>query len=130
MPELNRALAWVDKAEEDYELALMAIRRRKRPLPGGACYHSQQCAEKYLKAFILYHSRLFPYTHDLLALKDLCAQIDPPFILDEDLLEQLNAYAIGIRYPGEEVTLEEAREAVVAMKTVRRFVRGKLGLQE
>ncbi len=49
MPELDKALAWVAKAEEDYELALMAIRRRKHPLPGGACYHSQQCVEKYLR---------------------------------------------------------------------------------
>lgn len=49
MPELDKALAWVDKAEEDHELALMAIRRRKHPLPGGACYHSQQCVEKYLR---------------------------------------------------------------------------------
>lgn len=62
------------------------------------------------------------------ALKDLCVQSDSLFVLDEDLLERLNAYAIGLRYPGEEVTLEEARQAVAAMKTVRRFVRGKLGL--
>ena len=130
MPELDKALAWVAKAEEDYELALMAIRRRKHPLPGGACYHSQQCVEKYLKAFLVYQSCPYPYTRDLLALKDLCTQVDPLFILDEDLLERLNAYAIGIRYPGEKVTLEEAREAVAAMKAVHRFVRGKLGLLE
>ena len=130
MHERDRALAWVDKAEEDYELALMAIRHRKRPLTGGACYHGQQCVEKYPKAFLTHQSHPFPHTHDLLALKDLCASADPFFVLDEDLLERLNAYAVGIRYPGEEATVEEAREAVSAMKTVRRFVRGKLGLPE
>lgn len=124
----DRVMAWVDKAEEDYELALMAMRHPKGPLTGGACYHGQQCVEKYLKAFLTYQSRPFPHTHDLLALKDLCGRADPFFVLDEDLLERLNAYAVGIRYPGEEATVEEAREAVTAMRTVRRFVRGKLEL--
>ena len=108
----------------------MAIRRRKRPLTGGACYHSQQCVEKYLKAFLTHQSHPFPHTHDLLALKDLCARADPFFVLDEDMLERLNAYAVGIRYPGEVATIEEAREAVAAMRTVRRFARSKLELTE
>lgn len=42
----------------------------------------------------------------------------------------LNPYAVEFRYPGEGATDEEAREAVKAVKTVRRFVRDKLGLPE
>ena len=30
-----------------------------------ACFHAQQAAEKCLKAFLLYHGKDFPYTHNL-----------------------------------------------------------------
>ncbi len=129
MHERDKALGWVGKAEEDYELALLAL-HHKPPLTSGVCYHSQQCVEKYLKAFLSLQSTPFPHTHDLLALQDLCARADPLFALDELLLERINAYAVGIRYPGEEATVEEAHEAVEAMKAVRRFLRNKLGLSE
>ena len=56
--------------------------------------------------------------------------VDPAFDLITDLLLLLNPYAVEFRYPGEEATAEETREAVKAIKTVRRFVRNKLGLSE
>ena len=42
--------------------------------------------------------------------------------------ESLNKYAVSVRYPGESATKEDARNALSAMKTVRAFVRQKLGL--
>lgn len=42
---------WVKKAESDWEMAKRAL-RGKRLLPDAACYHAQQCAEKYLKAIL------------------------------------------------------------------------------
>ena len=48
---------------------------------------------------------------------------------DEYLMEWVHN-AVEVRYPGEQATVEEARGAVAAMRTVRRFVRGKLGLLE
>ena len=39
-------------------------------------------------------------------------------------------YAANIRYPGESATRDEARAAVKAMRTVRAFVRSKLGLSD
>lgn len=47
MSEINNPRAWVEKAEEDFVLANSAL-RRKKPLITGACFHAQQCAEKYL----------------------------------------------------------------------------------
>ena len=41
---------WVDKAEGDFLAAAALARRRKIPLHVQVCFHSQQCAEKYLKA--------------------------------------------------------------------------------
>jgi HEPN domain-containing protein len=59
----------------------------------------------------------------------LCSAIDPEFEALKEILEVLDPYAIDVRYPGQPSTREEAREAFEAAKKVRRFVRGKLGLE-
>ncbi|MFZ0963000.1 MAG: HEPN domain-containing protein [Terriglobia bacterium] len=32
-----------------------------------ACFHAQQAAEKYLKGFLAFHDKPFPYTHFVLS---------------------------------------------------------------
>ncbi len=117
---------WVKKAETDYKAAIDLARRRKDPLPEAVCFHCQQCAEKYLKAFLISRQVSFPKTHDLIALKKLCVEEEGAFELIHDLLESLEGYDVVIRYPGETATVEDAREAMAAMKEVRRFVRTRL----
>lgn len=121
-------LSWLNRAEEDYILARYALRRRK-PLIYGACFHAQQCAEKYLKAILISRGQAFPKTHDLLALNDLCEQAGVMLPIDVDHLDLLSSYAVQIRYPGAELTPEEARRAYGIAQSVRRFVRGFLGVK-
>lgn len=99
--------AWVARAEEDYELARSAL-RRKTPLTYGVCFHAPQCAEKYLKAVLVLSGQLFPKTHDLQVLQDLCRQVDVHLGLSLDDLDVLSSYAVRIRYPGDDPTVEEA----------------------
>ena len=122
-------LEWVRKAEEDYEAALALLRQQERPLPSAACFHCQQCAEKYLKAFLVQRNVPFPRTHDLRELRRLAVDIEPAFDLITEWLLLLNPYAVEFRYPGEEANVEEAHEAVAAMGAVRRFVRDRIGLK-
>ena len=44
-----------------------------------ACYHAQQCAEKYLKGYLVAHNVLFRLVHDLDYLIQLCAPLNPAF---------------------------------------------------
>ena len=117
---------WVSKAEEDHEAAVDLARRRRRPLPNSVCFHCQQCAEKYLKSYLIYRGTMFPKMHNLVALLEMCVSLDETFEQLRDPLVQLNSYATEVRYPGKYATIEEAREAIQAMKLVRRFVRTKL----
>lgn len=119
---------WITKAETDYESALDLARRRARPIPDKVAYDCAQCAEKYLKAFLLRHQRPFRRRHDLIELKTACQDVDSDFRLVHDVLTTLNQWSSDIRYPGVSATVEEAREAVKAMKQVRKFVRAKLGI--
>lgn len=50
---------WIQKAEDDFIVAQKMLRARKYPVYDAVCFHAQQCAEKYLKAFIQEHGRIF-----------------------------------------------------------------------
>lgn len=128
MPE-DSTEDWIRKAEQDFEYARIGIRQRKAALYDGVCFHAQQCAEKYVKAFLVRHDIAFRKTHDLIELQRLCSQVDSAFKLITDPLKLLFVYAVDVRYPGMTATIEDAREAISAMKQVRKFVRARLGLR-
>jgi HEPN domain-containing protein len=125
MSDPTDPLAWMQRAEEDWLLARSAL-RRKVPLIYGTTFHAQQCVEKYLKALLLSCRQAFPRTHDLIALHDLCVRNSSSVPVDQDKLERLAAYAVQVRYPGEDLTLDEAREAVQTAQEVRRWARAGL----
>jgi HEPN domain-containing protein len=126
MSEINNPHAWVEKAEEDFALARSAL-RRKKPLITGACFHAQQCAEKYMKALLVSKDAEFPKTHDLLMLNNLCSDSGILLEVDPMLLNNLADYAIRTRYPGEEPTLKDAKEAMEITKLIRTLARRFLG---
>ena len=125
MSDPTDPLAWANRAEEDWLLARSAL-RRKVPLIYGATFHAQQCAEKYLKALLVSRQQAFPRTHDLIALHDLCRRNGLNVPVAQGHLERLAAYAVQVRYPGEDPTPDEAREAVQIAQEVRRWTRAVL----
>ena len=44
------------------------------PIPEMACYHSQQCAEKYRKGYLISQNIDFLYVHDLVYLTQRCME--------------------------------------------------------
>jgi HEPN domain-containing protein len=88
------------------------------------CFHSQQAAENYLKAFLTRHQVEFPKTHDIDVLLDLIAPIDET--LSESLRDVivLTDYGVGIRYPSDapSVTADDAQQAIQSAEKVRRLV--------
>ena len=111
---------WLQKAEEDFLGAVDLSRRRKHPLPDLVCFHCQQAAEKYLKAFLIFHEINFPKTHDLL-LVTLLNDIEPQISFYRDWFDTLNAYSVQFRYPGDSVSQEEAVTALKTVKSIRKL---------
>jgi HEPN domain-containing protein len=91
-------------------------------------YHAQQCAEKCIKAYLVYHSIDFPYTHNIKTLLKLCGKNADWAAALKDA-EELTPYAITARYPGEdeEVTKQEAKKAIKTASSVRQTIRKVLG---
>ncbi len=119
---------WIDKAEGDFATLLREIRARKRPNYDSACFHAQQCAEKYLKARLQEANIPFRKTHDLPALLRLLSSVEPLWTKLLPELRLLNLYAIDFRYPGQSADKAMAHDALRACRAVRDAARRSLGL--
>ncbi|MEW6203586.1 MAG: HEPN domain-containing protein [bacterium] len=119
---------WIIKAENDFKAGMDEM-NTENPATDTICFHMQQFAEKYLKAYLTFNKKHFGKTHNIAELIELCKELDPEF----DSLYQLNTnkltrYATEFRYPDDFYipTIEETQEAIdIAIKT-KKFVMGKL----
>ena len=127
---MNPAIAeWVQKAEGDFLTAGRELRARKSPNYDAVCFHSQQCAEKYLKAVLQENDKPIPKIHNLIELMLLCEKIDSTFEMLRADLVMLERFSVGVRYPGEIAEKQDAQSAYASAGTVRAFVRQKLGVK-
>jgi HEPN domain-containing protein len=117
---------WVQKAEDDFIVAKKMFRARKQPVYDAVCFHAQQCAEKYLKAFLQEHERDIPKTHKLLDLLKLCKAVDSSLEILLPDLREIERFSVNVRYPGMSADKEEARIAFKASEVVRALLSGKL----
>ena len=121
-------LEWIAKAEGDFHSCTREIRARKRPNYDSACFHAQQCVEKYLKARLQEASLPFPKTHDLEEVLRRVLPVEPQWSAFKPAVAALNGYAIIFRYPGPSATKKIARAALKHCLHVRAIVRHSLGL--
>ena len=121
---------WLQKAEEDYSVAIRELRARKNPAYNAVCFHAQQCIEKYLKAVLTQKGKPFTKTHDLDVLLTDCLNHYPLWDAMRADLKRLSRYAVQFRYPGESADREESVLAVKIMKRCRTEIRSSLGLRD
>ena len=119
---------WICKAENDNYSALREYRARKHVNNDSACFHAQQCIEKYLKAILVSHEIPFRKTHDLLPLLLKSVDYHPLLEVWRDNVEWLTQYSVLFRYPGESATREDAKKAIRIMKAIRSDLRLSLGI--
>jgi len=120
---------WVKKAEGDFFSAEREYRARKHPNYDADCFHSQQCAEKYLKACLQEKDIPFGRTHMLTSLLDLLTPTVPSWEITRSHLQALTTFAVNFRYPGESADKAMARDAVKMCREIRRHARHELSLK-
>lgn len=121
-------LEWIEKAEGDLATTERELRARNRPNYDAACFHAQQVAEKYLKAVLQEWGKNIPRIHNLVDLNAICTEIDGTFVVIETELKGLDGFAVHTRYPGQRAVKEDARAALKTTRSIRLFIRKKLGL--
>lgn len=124
-----QTIEWMKKAEGDFLTAGRELRARKSPNYDAVCFHAQQCAEKYLKAVLQDNDKSIPKIHNLVELMILCEEVDASFEMLRADLVTMERYSVRTRYPGETAEKDDAKSAYAAAKTVRKFIRQKLGLK-
>jgi HEPN domain-containing protein len=125
----SATVEWVTKAEGDFATAGRELRARTAPNYDAVCFHCQQCAEKYLKAFLQDNGQHIPKIHNLIELMLLCEEIDSSFEMLRSDLVTMERYSVRVRYPGEIAEKEDAQYAYAASGIVRVFVKQKLGME-
>jgi HEPN domain-containing protein len=92
--------------------------------------HCQQAIEKYFKAYLIFQSIPFRFSHDLVYLLDLITQKDSDFESFYDIVAELQGYAVEIRYPNEMVFLsnDKVEFAMEIARKVREFVSKKMDI--
>ncbi len=110
--------SWLDKASRDLRGAEID-RHADPPFLEDVLFHSQQLAEKSLKAFLCWNDQPFRKTHNLVELGESCVQVDGTL---EPVLRKaavLTEYAWKFRYPGD-IEVIETKEADEAMELARK----------
>jgi HEPN domain-containing protein len=88
---------WVCFAGEDLQAARILLREE---IYSQSCFHSQQCAEKLLKACLLSKGQTAPKLHDLNELLEKCLDADQIFLLQfKEQLGILGLFYLPTRYP-------------------------------
>jgi HEPN domain-containing protein len=119
---------WLQMAEDDFCFAETNLKAGSE-FYSQICFHFQQSAEKYLKAYIIAKGLAFEKVHDLVHLLKTCSAYEPAFAaLKEDCI-LLNTAYIETRYPVhwptsyEKETAEQSHSAAV---NIARMVRNQL----
>ena len=123
--------AWLSKAESDMKNAQMILSANDPSPPlDTVCFHCQQASEKYLKAYLIYHNRTFPYSHNLADIVAQCMQVDGSFASIQRKAEMLTPYAVEIRYPDDFYmpTKQEAEESLAITTEIKDFIFARLNV--
>jgi HEPN domain-containing protein len=121
--------AWLSKAESDIKNAQIILSSKDTSLPfDTVCFHCQQASEKYLKAYLIYHNRTFPYSHNLADIVAVCMEVDRSFASIQRKAEILTPYAVEIRYPDDFYmpTKQEAEESLAITTEIKDFIFARL----
>lgn len=121
---------WLKKADDDFRFAEANLKGRSE-FYAQICFHFQQAAEKYLKAYIIGKGLAFDKVHNLVHLLKTCSTFEPAFAaLKEDCI-LLNTAYIETRYPVSwpaNYTKETAEQSRTAAVNIAHMVRNQLGM--
>jgi HEPN domain-containing protein len=110
--------AWLAKANLDLKAAAHEMSAPAEALWGDVMFHSQQAAEKAMKAFLAWHDIPFRKTHNIEELGRQCTVIDSTLGVVVAEAGLLTEYAWKFRYPGE-IEEPDRDEAEVALAVAR-----------
>lgn len=115
---------WRTYAREDLNVARHAV---SAGWLHAACFHAQQCGEKWLKALLAHYGQPVPRSHDLDYLADLLEVLAIEVAEIREATLVLTEYAVSSRYPSPlEITTDEAAQAVTYAQRIQEWAETQL----
>lgn len=93
---MNAVEPWLKFVTDDLRSAEILLREG---IYNMVCFHSQQAAEKSLKAFLRHHNKSIPFIHFLEELCDRCSKIAPSFSQLRADCKAFDVFYQPTRYP-------------------------------
>ena len=125
--------AWIEYAASDLRAAEHTVKTLE-PCPYWiVAYHAQQCAEKALKAYLIWKRLPYPHTHDLRLLLDQCQAAGGQAWTElHREVERIGPMGVLARYPSliRTVTQDEAEWAVAAAGRLLEAVKNEARLNQ
>lgn len=118
-------LDWLNKAQEDFDFASANLKDSTNTFYSQICFHFQQSAEKYLKAYIAANELEFKKIHDLIELPRICQNHNQKFQDLKDECKLLTVFYINTRYPAHwptEITKQNTEKAGESAERIGIFV--------
>lgn len=120
------ALEWEQKALNDLSTAEREILVQNNPNYDAVCYHSQQAAEKIMKAVLIRAGKTPSKVHDLMILSKDLNKIGISINIPHKDLIFLSRSAVVYRYPGESADLSDAENAIRIARSIVKMMRDYL----
>ncbi|MCK9426950.1 MAG: HEPN domain-containing protein [Ignavibacteriaceae bacterium] len=120
---LEKTKQWIEIAEEDFRFAKFGLTMASNVPYRLIAFHCQQCAEKYVKALLVFHCIDFPYTHSIEKLLELTPKEYALSIVLADA-RVLSDYAVSKRYPDfyKKLSKEETLKAIEITELIRKEI--------
>ncbi|MBU0700630.1 HEPN domain-containing protein [bacterium] len=112
---------WLNKADEDFGFALRNLDDEGNTFYAQICFHFQQSAEKYLKAYIVAYELPFKKIHELSELLRICQEHDDSFSKFQEECDFLTDFYIDTRYPVHWPTYYTQEEAMKSQESANRI---------
>lgn len=119
--------AWLFKARGNLGAA-KRLAKDDDELLDHAIYHTQQCAETALKAFLAFRDIEIQKIHNLATLNKQCTSLDPLFESIRESLRIISPYVTQFRYPDDYLIpdREDVLEAITHAEIILTFVRRRI----
>jgi len=116
---------WIKKADRDLEVSKREL-ELSEPFTDIICFHAQQAAEKYMKAYLIWLNIEFQKTHDIEDLVVIASKKDPSILKLKDSGAELSSFAVEVRYPEfEEPSLVDTKIAVEVAEKFKNYINKK-----
>lgn len=118
---------WMKIANDDLSVANELL-NNDNIYPRSICFHCQQSAEKYFKAYLVYFDLDIIKTHDLATLIKRLSEQDAGVAAFITSASVLTPYAISARYLDdfEPISEDDAKEAYSLAKEIKDYIQSKI----